>query len=132
MLEVARQLVAEAVALQPAPVLLAAVPAGEQLPEDLLRQLELAAERLPLVALLGAGRCPPGVRGGQLAAGDPARADLAVAVVSPYYAGALAARPPLGHDAAGAYDGALTFSRDAAMHAAITLLDRVPPTTVRL
>lgn len=129
-LELARQLLDQAVELRPEPVVLAAVADPALLTEGLRAGLGAAGEQLALTAVLSStGDLDlPGVRVAGLPEGDPARHDFDVAVMSPYYAGALVARPAgtAGNWDGDTWDAALTFSRKLVAGAANALLGRLP------
>jgi EAL domain-containing protein (putative c-di-GMP-specific phosphodiesterase class I) len=91
---------------------------------------ERIASRAAFVAVLGSGMSPspaPGVRGSALLARDPLRGEWVVAIVSPHFAAALAARD-LGDEVSDRerrFDFALTYERELVMRVALSLMARV-------
>lgn len=84
-----------------------------------------------VVAALGEGmdtEPAPGVRGVDLAAGDPLVDEWTVAVVSPHFAGALIAHDcgDGGPEAERRFDYVVTYDRDTVLRAAASLLRRLP------
>lgn len=137
MLELVRQLLTQALRLHPAPVLLMQLAQNENLTPEMIKLLAAVARRSPLAAVLGGGPAVadvPGLRVAPLGGteGDPAAAfplDLSVAVLSPYYTGALAGRPQTslaGSDSAPAFDAALIFDRAACVQVSTLLFTRLP------
>lgn len=126
--ELARQLLARALALDPAPTVLVCANDPELFDGELAALLE-GLSGLPLVGLVGSRACAARlgtVPASELGDTDPARHDFDVTVISPHYAGAVVARPTL--DAAGAYDAVLTFDRGLATSAASALARRLSQT----
>jgi EAL domain-containing protein (putative c-di-GMP-specific phosphodiesterase class I) len=113
------------------PVLLAAFEDASHFTPGTAQRYERLAARCSFVAALGAGlpaSPAPGVRGADLAAGDPLAGEWVVTTVGPHFTGALVARD-LGDT--GCPDGdrrfafTVTHDRDLVLRAATTLLDRV-------
>lgn len=120
--ELARQLLAQAATLVPAPAVLVCNP--DPLPQPLQYMLERMVEgsvAIPLMGVLGRQTAPFGAS--VLAPHDPAVNDLSVAVVTAHFAAAVVARPI--PDADGQYNAALTLDRDLALAVATTLLWRL-------
>jgi hypothetical protein len=137
MLELMRQLLTQALRLHPAPVVLMQLAANENLTPELVDLLSAVAHRSPMAAVLGGGRAIAGVAGLRVAPlssteGDPVAAfpfDLTVAVLSPYYTGALAGRPQpdmTNTDPATTYDAALIFDRSTCVRVSTLLFTRLP------
>ena len=137
MLELARQLLTQAVRLHPAPVVLMQLAEDENLTPELVRLLGAVARRSPLAAVLGGGPAVAGVPGLRVAplggtGRDPVTGfpfDLSVAVLSPYYTGALAGRPQpdmTQGDSTTAYDAALIFDRSTCVRVSTLLFTRLP------
>lgn len=116
--ELARQLLAQAVQLHPEPVVLVAAP--EPL-ADCLLELLLAADELPLMTIFNHPQS--GLPSVPLVVGDPAHADFAVVVVTAHFTAALVARPSLPDQ--GRFDTVLTFDRNLAIAAGNALLERL-------
>jgi PAS domain S-box-containing protein len=91
-------------------------------------------ERVGFVAALGEGlpvEPLPGVRGADLAPGDPVRGEWDIVVLSPHFSAALLARD-LGDDGPDRdrrFTFALTYERDTVVRAARALMSRVAPVT---
>lgn len=127
LLEVARQLLAQACVLDPQPVVMVCANDDDLLP-DSLAGLLAGLRGLALVGLVGSPACTkrvPQVRTRELDATDPARDDFDVVVVSPHYAATLVSRPALSEP--GRYDAVLTFERPLAVTAANALTRRLEP-----
>lgn len=128
-LEVARQLLAQAVAQSPEPVVLLCVNDAEMLAGPLPPLLAALAGRALLAvtgtgpALVSAARCS-GTQAGRLDDDDPARDDFDVVVLGAQYSAAVVARRGLSPHAAGGLDMALTFDRELVCQAAHALLRR--------
>lgn len=104
-------------------------------PATRLRYRDLV-ERVGFVAALGEDlpvEPMPGLRGADLAPGDPVRGEWDVVVLSPHFSAALLARDlgDDGPDMARRFAFALTYERDTVVRAARALLSRVAPNTVR-
>ncbi|WP_052090437.1 PAS domain-containing protein [Modestobacter caceresii] len=104
-------------------------------PATRLRYRDLV-ERVGFVAALGEDlpvEPMPGLRGADLAAGDPVRGEWDVVVLSPHFSAALLARDlgDDGPDMARRFAFALTYERDTVVRAARALLSRVAPNTLR-
>ncbi|MCZ2821389.1 EAL domain-containing protein [Modestobacter sp. VKM Ac-2977] len=102
-------------------------------PATRLRYRDLV-ERVGFVAALGEGlpvEPMPGLRGADLAPGDPVRGEWDVVVLSPHFSAALLARDlgDDGPDLARRFAFALTYERDTVVRAARALLSRVAPST---
>ena len=135
--ELVEQLVVEARRLEPSPVLLvgtpSSTPAGVPQPGSDLHGLD----HLPLVAVLRGADQGEAARQGRrsvvgevrstvLRAGDPARADWSVVVITPYWAGAVVARPAdTSSPPVERWTVALTFDRGLCIQAANSLLVRL-------
>ncbi|MEJ2871672.1 EAL domain-containing protein [Actinomycetospora sp. OC33-EN08] len=83
-----------------------------------------AGETTSLVALLGAGAAPlPGVRGADLAEGDPLCSEWDVVVVGPHVAAALVARDTFGGD----HQYTVVYDRGLVLELARSLMSRIVP-----
>jgi EAL domain-containing protein (putative c-di-GMP-specific phosphodiesterase class I) len=88
------------------------------------------AEQAAFVGVLGQDICAqpePGVRGGELVAGDPLRREWNVCVISPHFAAAMVARD-LGDDGPDMdrrFEYHLTYSRDIAVRSALPMMARI-------
>lgn len=113
------------------PVLLSCVQDVRHLDAAALRRFEALAERLPLVAVVGAGvpaEPARGVRGAALPAGDPVVEEWVVVVLGVQSTVALLARErpaPLGAGEERWFDFAVTQDRSRVVEAARRLLDRL-------
>ncbi len=126
--ELARQLLAQARELDPAPVVLVCANDPDLLPSELCSLLEALGDA-PVVGLVGSSPVLAqlsGLRCHLLQPGDPAGHDFAVVVVGGYYTAALVSRPTLQATPTGVLDMALTFDTDLASSAAQALLARLP------
>ncbi|WP_249523453.1 EAL domain-containing protein [Modestobacter marinus] len=104
-------------------------------PATRLRYRDLV-ERVGFVAALGEdlpAEPLPGLRGADLAPGDPVRGEWDVVVLSPHFSAALLARDlgDDGSDLARRFAFSLTYERDTVVRAARALLSRVAPSTTR-
>ncbi|WP_345771768.1 EAL domain-containing protein [Geodermatophilus sabuli] len=134
LIELSKQLEREALRLGPASVVAATFQEARHFtPATTLRYRDLV-ERTGFVCALGEdlpAEPLPGLRGADLAPGDPVRGEWDVAVLGPHFAAALLARD-LGDD--GPDDErrflyALTYDRDTVVRATSALLARVAPRT---
>ena len=107
------------------------------------RRYQLLAEHVGFVGVIGAQVCVepvPGVRGADLAPGDPVRQEWDIAVLAPHFAAALIARDMADDDNDGdavsagggadrdrLFEFALTYDRSVVEAAARSLLSRVLP-----
>ncbi|NEK59491.1 diguanylate cyclase [Geodermatophilus sabuli] len=138
-----RQLERQALLLDEQTVVLANFQHADAMTPATRRRYETLAGVSALTAVTGAGmpdEPAPGVHGTALAADDPLAAQWVVAIVSPHFAAALAARDvpadegpspssaagPVGHGGR-RLDYVLTYDRQRVLHAAGLLLDRVRP-----
>ena len=117
-------------ALETAPVVLAAMQDARHFTPGTARRYSKLGARCPLVAVLGKGVPPAparGVRGVALGADDPLRHDWVVAVVGAHYAGALIAHDlgDAGDDRDRRFAFVLTHDYDRVLAAARSLLGRV-------
>jgi EAL domain-containing protein (putative c-di-GMP-specific phosphodiesterase class I) len=137
MVELVRQLLTQALRLHPAPVVLMQLAEEENLTPELVGLLGAVAQRSPMATVLGGGPAIAGVPGLRVArldrtGPDPVAnfpLDLTVAVLSPYYTGALAGRPQpdtAGTDSTTVYDAALVFDRSACVRVSTLLFTRLP------
>ena len=99
---------------------------------DTARRYGRLAERAAFVCVLGEDLPTeplPGLRGAQLAAGDPVREEWDVTVLSPHFSAALLARDLHGDgpELDRVFEYALTYRRDTVVAATQTLLARVAP-----
>jgi hypothetical protein len=88
--------------------------------------------RLALVGALGADVGPhpaPGVRGGGVSDGDPLQREWCTALISPHFAGALAALDlgDPGPDAGRRFELAVTYDRNLVVECVRALLARIAP-----
>ena len=128
MLEIARQLLAQACQLSPGPLVLVCVNDPDLL-DDGLRELLASLASAPLVGAVGSAAALarlPGLRTQCLASDDPAVHDFDITIVGAYYNAALVARPALQPESPTSLDMALTFDADLVTAAAHTLLGRLP------
>lgn len=133
LIEISKHLEEQAAQLSPPGVLLAAFQEAENFTAATGRRYTRLAGRASLTAAFGWQMPPeprPGVRGAELGAEDPLRAEWSVTVVGPHYAAALVAREaPAGGtgDLARAFDYVVTHERDLVVRAAESLLARIAP-----
>ncbi len=126
-LEVARQLLAQARELDPPPVVLVCANDPHLLPPALCDLLEALADA-PAAGTVGVAAALArltGLRCGVLQPDDPASEDFAVVVVGGYYTAAVVARPTL-ESSSRTLDMALTFDPVLVSAAAQALLSRLP------
>jgi PAS domain S-box-containing protein len=134
LIELSKQLEREALRLGPASVVAATFQEARHLtPATALRYRDLV-DRTGFVCALGEDlpvEPLPGLRGADLAPGDPVRGEWDVAVLGPHFAAALLARD-LGDDGPDEhrrFSYALTYDRDTVVRATAALLARVAPRT---
>lgn len=130
LLSVSRDLEAQAVALGPHAVVVAAFQDGRHFGGETRRLYERLAERTAFTAALGVNLPDPpghGVRGASLERGDPLRDEWDLAVLGPHYAAALVARDLGDHgpDLDRRFEFVLTFDRDLVVDVARSLIARV-------
>ena len=94
------------------------------------------ADELSFVGALGAGmdqEPAPGVRGAQIAPGDPLEGEWSIVVLGPHFAAALVALDlgDTGPEPDRRFDYALTYDRDLVVEASASLMRRVRPLAAR-
>lgn len=132
LLPISRHLETQGLQLGSPPVVLAAFQDAAHFSARTARRYEALAARCPLVVALGAGlpAAPAGgVRGADVAAGDPLRGEWVVVVVGAHYAGALIAADlgDEGPEGDRRFRFVLTHDHDMVIRAAWSLLGRVDP-----
>lgn len=120
----------QAAALGPTALVLGAFEEARFFTADTAVRYAELAQRVALVAALGAGMAGEpavGVRGADLRVDDPVRGEWDIAVLSPHFAGALVARDlgDGGPDRQRRFDYLLTYDRDAVTDVAAALMGRV-------
>ena len=127
--EIARQLLAQACQLDPAPIVLVCANHPDTLTDDLCSLL-LSLHRAPLIGAVGSASALdrlPALRTQRLDPVDPARHDFDVIIVGANYSAALVARPALQPPLGDAMlDMTLSFDAGLVATAAHTLLSRLP------
>ena len=132
LIELSKQLERQAMRLGETCVVASAFQEAKHLtPATRLRYRDLV-ERVGFVAALGEDlpdQPMPGLRGADLAAGDPVRGEWDIVVLSPHFSAALLARDlgDGGPDLDRRFAFALTYERDTVVRAARALLSRVAP-----
>jgi EAL domain-containing protein (putative c-di-GMP-specific phosphodiesterase class I)/DICT domain-containing protein len=140
LLQISHYLEEQAAADPGTPMVLSAFQHARHFTPATARRYERLARHCALVAALGVdmpAEPVPGVRGGQLLAGDPLDGEWSVAVLGPHYAGALLAKDL--HDDGPAerdrrFEYVVTHERSAVELAAESMLRRIAltePTTAR-
>lgn len=130
LLEVARQLLAQAACLDPEPVVLLCVSSPDLVPDWLVDLLSGRAGD-PVVAAVGDPAALArlhALRTATVPVGDPVQGDFAVVVVGGGFAGAVAGRPAVARDDAvdGTFDMVLSLDEEHVCRAANALLRRLP------
>jgi EAL domain-containing protein (putative c-di-GMP-specific phosphodiesterase class I) len=134
LLPMSHYLEGHALAAAEPPVLLAAFEHVRHFTPGTARRYERLATHCSFVAALGAGlpeKPADGVRGADLAPGDPLAGEWVVTTVGPHFAGALVARDlgdSGGPDADRRFAFVVTHDHDLVLRAGRALLDRVAPT----
>jgi EAL domain-containing protein (putative c-di-GMP-specific phosphodiesterase class I) len=132
LVQVSQQLEREALRLGDTGLVVAAFQHARHLTPSTRQRYSALAETVGFVAILGQGLPQeplPGVRGADLAAGDPLNEEWDVVVLGPHFSAALLARDlgDQGPDRERRFEYALTYHRETVAHAARNLLDRVQP-----
>jgi diguanylate cyclase (GGDEF)-like protein/PAS domain S-box-containing protein len=122
----------QAGALGETAVILSAFQDAERFTPLTFQRYTLLGADAAFVAALGVGMASepaPGVRGAELAAGDPLTGEWSVVVLGPHFAAALVAMDlgDEGPQMARRFDFALTYDRDLVIRAAGALMRRVQP-----
>jgi hypothetical protein len=122
----------EARRLGDAPVVLSAFQTAQRFTARSAERYGAIARNSPLVAAFGVGIGPepaPGVRGIDLAVGDPLADEWTVVVMGPHFSGALIGRDlgDEGPDSQRRFSYAITHDRDIVLAAAVALMRRVTP-----
>lgn len=136
LIELSKQLERQAMRLGKTCVVVATFQEARHLtPATRLRYRDLV-ERVGFVAVLGEDlpvEPMPGLRGADLAPGDPVRGEWDIVVLSPHFSAALLARDlgDDGPDMERRFVFALTYERDTVVRAAQALLSRVAPSTAQ-
>jgi EAL domain-containing protein (putative c-di-GMP-specific phosphodiesterase class I) len=134
LLVLARHLEKQAAALAEGAVLISSFQHGGHLGPGVKRRYSQMASRLALVGALGADVGPnpaPGVRGGAIAEADPLQHEWCTALISPHFAGALAALDlgDPGPDSNRRFELAVTYDRNLVVECVRALLSRISPKT---
>ena len=126
-IEIARQLLAQAGALTPDPIVLVCVD-DPALLDPALTDLLVNLRHHSLVAVLSRAVLSrlPGVRAETIQGDDPAQHDFDVVVLGTHFAAALVSRPVLSGHGGGMRDSILTFDPGLVSAAASALLRRLP------
>jgi diguanylate cyclase (GGDEF)-like protein/PAS domain S-box-containing protein len=132
LIELSKQLEREAMRLGETCVVAAAFQEARHFTPSTTQRYRDLVERTGLVCALGEGlpvEPLPGLRGADLAPGDPVRGEWDVVVLAPHFSVALLARDlgTTGPDLERQFEYALTYDRDVSVRAARSLLDRVAP-----
>ena len=133
LVQVSRHLEREAARLGPTSVVAATFQHGEHFTAATAARYRDLVDRVGFVCVLGAGLPAdpfPGLRTGDLPAGDPVREEWDLVVLDPHFAAALLARD-LGDDGPDedrTFEFALTYDRPTVEKAAHALISRLVPT----
>ncbi|GIG28397.1 EAL domain-containing protein [Cellulomonas marina] len=136
LIEISKHLEREAVRLGGTAVVVSTFQEAAQFTPRTRHRYRELAERVGFVSAIGAGlpvEPVRGVRGADLAPGDPLRDEWDIAVLSPHFSAALLARDlgDAGPDRQRRFEFALTYDRDTVADAAQALMSRVLPAGTR-
>ncbi|MEA2461276.1 MAG: hypothetical protein QOH90_1453 [Actinomycetota bacterium] len=130
LLDISRQMETHALTLRESPVVLSTFQDAANFKGESKKLYEELARRASLVAAFGAGmpeEPAPGVRGGQIALGDPLQDEWNVVAVGPHFAAAFAALDlgVVGPSGERRFNYAVTYDREIVLTLAFSLLSRV-------